>query len=122
MKKEIVGLILIKDLKHEESLCPYCILKISATNKKLRRKENWADLFRKVFEETQPYERKIAIGDKTWIFQHDPETEHLILQWNSPGTSKAIKACISKLKVNAMMIHFSIAKELYIMNLFLHKR
>ena len=47
--------------------------------------------------------------DETWIFQYDPETKKQSMHWKSPQSPRKKKARMSKSKLKAMMIVFSIS-------------
>ena len=57
--------------------------------------------------QTEPDMRcRVITGDKTWIFEYDPETKCQSCQWKSVMLPKPKKARQSKSKVKVMLITF----------------
>lgn len=48
----------------------------------------------------------VITGDKTWVFEYDPETKRQSAKWHSSASPRPKKARISKSKVKTMLIVF----------------
>ena len=50
--------------------------------------------------------RQTITGDENWIFQYNPKTKRLSMQWKTAESPRPKKACISKQKIKVMLITF----------------
>ena len=50
--------------------------------------------------------RQIVTGDKTWVFQFNPETKRQSMQWNTAESPRPKKVCMSKSKIKVILITF----------------
>ena len=57
----------------------------------------------------------VITGDKTWVFQYNPETKQQSLQWKTAGSPRPKKAHMSKSKMKVMLI--ATTRDWFIMSL-----
>lgn len=77
--------------------------KVLTNEQKQRRVSACEDLPQHV-DEDPGFLDNVIMGDKTWIFEYDPETKQQSSEWHTPASLCRKKARMSKSRVKAMLI------------------
>jgi len=109
----------LTDHLHMRKTCAKLVPKILSVEQKANRLEICQDLQGRLKIE-QNFLDKVITGDKSWVFDYDPETKRQSSEWHRKGSPHPKKAHMSRSKVKTMIIvFFSIAMALCTRNLYL---
>jgi len=80
--------------------------KIVPKNLTIEQKDNWKDVCLHLLQQMQSdrnFFKNVITGDKTWIFEYDPETKRQSKGWHTSASPCPKKARMSKPKVISML-------------------
>nr|CAH7740212.1 unnamed protein product [Callosobruchus chinensis] len=103
--RETVRKILHEDLKMTK-VCAKMVPKNLTPEQKENRKNICIDIMQQLEADPGLLE-KVVTCDETWIFQYDPETKRQSMHWKTQSSPRMKKARMSKSKLKAMLIIFS---------------
>ena len=102
--KELVRSILVDNLGMRK-VCAKMVPRLLLEDQKTCRLHVCQDILQQLQMDTTLLE-KVITGDKSWIFEYDPETKHQSCQWKLPGSPRPKKAQMQKSQVKVMLITF----------------
>ena len=102
--RDIVWKILTENLEMRK-LCAKMVSKILSEYQKQQKFIVFQGITERL-EAKPDFLNSVIIGDKTWVFQYDPETKKQSRKWKSYGSPRPVKARKSKSKVKVMLIVF----------------
>ena len=102
--KELVRSILVDNLGMRK-VCAKMVPRLLSEDQKTRRLHVCQDILQQLQTDATLLE-KVITGDKSWIFEYDPETKRQSCQWKSPGSPRPKKARMQKFQVKVMLITF----------------
>ncbi|XP_060534524.1 histone-lysine N-methyltransferase SETMAR-like [Cylas formicarius] len=102
INKEIIRQMLHEDLGMRK-LCAKMVPKVLTVEQKELRLSICEDIISRIEEEGEDWIIVIT-GDESWVFQYDPETKRLSMQWVEKGGKRPTKARMSKSKVKSLLI------------------
>jgi hypothetical protein len=102
ISKSSVQTILKEDL-NKQKLCAKIVPKVFTQEQKRHVAccQDWMEN-----EEGSNFLQRIITGDKSWIYECDPETKRQSEEWKHSGSSRSKKACKSRSKIKIMLIVF----------------
>ena len=89
---------------HAKNLC-----KIGAKNLSVEQKANRLEICQDLLGrlEIEPhFLHKVITGDKSWVFDYDPETKRQSEEWHTKSSRRRKKARMSRSRVKTMIIVF----------------
>ena len=110
--KETVREILTEDLDMRK-VCAKMVPKELTEEQKQRRVTICQDLLKRQGDILG----RVITGDKTWVYQYDPETKRQSAQWKTVNSPRP-KIPLVQIKSQNMLLTFFILKGLFIMNLY----
>ena len=94
LNRESVQTILLRDLGMQK-VCTKMVPKILYEDQKRNRVKFCEDMLEKIKDNPDVF-KQIITGDKTQVFQYNPETKRQIIQWKTAESSRPKKACDTK--------------------------
>ena len=88
-----------------QKVCAKLVPKILWEDQKLRRVNFCQDMLEKIRDDPDILYQVIT-GDKTWVFQYDPEMKRQSMQWKTAESPRLKKVSMSKSKIKVMLIAF----------------
>ena len=104
MDKEMVRTILVDTLGMRK-VCAKMVPKFLTEEQKAQRLNAYQDILKQM-EEDEKLLENVIIGNKSWIFQYDPETKQQSRQWKSVSSPRPKKARMQRSQVKVMLITF----------------
>lgn len=90
---------------HMRKICAKLVPKVLTADQKNIRVSISRELTDRLTSEPNFLQRVIT-GDKTWVFEYDPETKRQSSEWHTPASPRQKKARMSKSKIKSMLIVF----------------
>ena len=104
MDKETVRIILVDTLGMRK-VCAKMMPRLLTEEQKAQRLNACRDILQQMEADEKLLENVIT-GDKSWVFQYDPETKRQSRQWRSVSSPRPKKSRMQRSQVKVMLITF----------------